>query len=297
MNIIEATKLTKFYNNGKILGCKDLDLEIKEGEIFGFLGPNGAGKSTTIRVLLDIIRATSGKAKIFEKDVHKKTVEIKKNVGYLPGDIFLPEKMTGKDCIDYYSGFKKRVDKKYITSLIEQFEFDPTRKVREYSKGNKQKLAMLLALIHKPKLLILDEPTSGLDPLNQQEFYKVLRDARKNGATVFMSTHILDEAERICDRVGVIRAGQLIKTESVEHFKNMNIRKIILETKETIPISRLQIKGVNKISRTTRGYDLTINGKNAEIIKSLSKLDFEDLIVTEPHLEDTFLDLYENNGD
>ena len=294
MSIIETKDLTKYYLGGKILGCKDLNLNIEEGEIFGFLGPNGAGKSTTIRLLLDMIRPTSGSAKIFNKDVNKKTVEIKKEIGYLPGEIYLPEKPTGGQVINYYSGFKKKVDQKYLNTLIERFEFDASRKVKNYSKGNKQKLSIILAFMHKPKLLIFDEPTSGLDPLNQQEFYKTVLDAKKDGATVFFSTHILDEAEKICDRIGIIRKGLLTRVESVDDFKDSNIRKIVLETKKSIPLTKLNFEGVKKIARTTRGYQLTIEGRNVEIMKKLVNLDVEDISTTESSLEDTFLEYYEN---
>ena len=161
MNIIETKKLTKYYLRGKVLGIKDLNLEIKEGEIFGFIGPNGAGKSTTIRLLLDLIRPTSGSIAIFDLDAHTDTVQIKKNVGYLPGEIFLTESMTGKETLAYYQGFKKEIDRDYVNHLVKKLGLDLSKKVGDYSKGNKQKLGIVLAIMHKPKLLILDEPTDG----------------------------------------------------------------------------------------------------------------------------------------
>lgn len=292
MNIIETKKLTKYYRRGKILGVKNLNLEVKEGEIFGFIGPNGAGKSTTIRLLLDFIRSTSGTAKILGLDSHTDTVEIKKEIGYLPGEIYLNESMTGKDAIGFFEGFKKSIDKKYVAGLIDRFELDLSKKIGEYSKGNKQKLAIILAVMHKPKLLILDEPTSGLDPLNQQEFYETILETKKWGTTTFLSTHILEEAQRICDRVGIIKNGKLIRIEDIDDFKQKNIRDIMLETTESIPLSDLKIAGVTKIERTTAGYHLTTTGLNGNIIKALSKFKIENYHISEPSLEEIFMRYY-----
>lgn len=295
MNLIETKKLTKYYLRGKVLGVKDLNLEIKEGEIFGFIGPNGAGKSTTTRLLLDFIRPTSGSASIFDLDAHIDTVQIKKNIGYLPGEIFLNETMTGKETVTYFQGFKKEIDKDYVSHLVKELGLDLNKKVGDYSKGNKQKLAIVLAVMHKPKLLILDEPTSGLDPLNQQEFYNIIAETKKWGTTTFLSTHILEEAQKICDRVGIIKNGKLIKIEDIDDFKQKNIRDIILETAESIPLSDLKIPGVTKIERTTSGYHLTTAGKNGPILKALSKFKIDDIQVSEPSLEEIFMRFYKND--
>jgi len=292
MNIIKTKKLTKFYLRGKVLGVKSLDLEIEEGEVFGFIGPNGAGKSTTIRLLLDLIRPTSGTAKIFGLDAHTDTVQIKKQIGYLPGEIFLPESMSGKNCLKYYQGFKSEIDHKYVSDIVRRLDLDLNKKVGDYSKGNKQKLAILLAVMHKPKLLILDEPTSGLDPLNQQEFYSIILETKKWGTTTFLSTHILEEAQRICDRVGIIKNGKLIRIEDIDDFKKKNIRDIIIETSTSIPLSDLRISGVSKVERTTSGYKLTTSGPNGAIIKSLAKFNIDDLKVSEPSLEEIFMRFY-----
>ncbi len=294
MNIIETKKLTKYYLRGKVLGVKDLNLEIKEGEIFGFIGPNGAGKSTTIRLLLDFIRPTSGSASIFNLDTHENTIQIKKEIGYLPGEIFLNESMTGKDTLAYYQGFKKDIDKDYVSHLVKQLGLDLTRKVGEYSKGNKQKIGIVLAVMHKPKLLILDEPTSGLDPLNQQTFYDIIAETKKWGTTTFLSTHILEEAQKICDRVGIIKNGKLIRIEDIDDFKQKNIRDIILETAESIPLSDLKIAGVTKIERTTTGYHLTTAGANGKVIKALSKFNITDIKIAEPSLEEIFMRFYKD---
>lgn len=292
MDVIKTNNLTKYYLHGKVLGVKELDLEVKEGEIFGFIGPNGAGKTTTIRLLLDLIRPTSGLATIFDKDINKYSVEIKNEIGFLPGEIFLPEYLTGKQCLNYYAGFKDNIDKDYLKKLISRFSFDQNKKIAEYSKGNKQKLAIILALMHKPKLLILDEPTSGLDPLNQQEFYEAIEETKKWATTTFLSTHLLNEAEKICDRVGIIKDGKLIQIEDIDEFKEKNIHKIILETDKNIPLSELKMVGVQKIEKTTTGYSLITVGKNGEIIKKLTKFDITDFQVHEPSLEEVFMHFY-----
>jgi ABC-2 type transport system ATP-binding protein len=292
VKIIETQKLTKYYNHGKILGIKNLTLDVDEGEIFGFIGPNGSGKSTTIRLLLDLIRPSSGSASIFGLNIHTETVQIKKKIGYLPGEIFLPDGLTGDSCIKYYGGFKQASDKKYLSDLIHRLDLDTKRKVKDYSKGNKQKLAVVLALMHKPKLLILDEPTSGLDPLNQAEFYKIIRETKKFGTTTFFSTHILEEAEKLCDRVGIIKEGKLLKIENIDEFRNKNIREIHIDTSSVIPLSVLKQEGVTKIERTTFGYHLITSGKNGVILKSLAKFDVEDIKVSEPSLEEIFMHYY-----
>ncbi|MFA7243977.1 MAG: ABC transporter ATP-binding protein [Patescibacteria group bacterium] len=289
--IIEIKKLTKYY--GKTLGIKSLDLDVIEGEIFGFIGPNGAGKSTTIRLLLDLIRPTAGSAKIFGKDIHRHSVELKQDIGYLPGEIFLPENLTGKSCINYFKSFKETIDDRYLKDLKSRFEFDDKKKISQYSKGNKQKLAIILALMHKPKLLILDEPTSGLDPLNQQEFYKVITETKEWRTTTFFSTHILDEAEFLCDRVGIIKDGRLLQIEDIDKFKEKNIREINLETTADIPLSALKIDGVEKTEKTDHGYRLITKGHNGELIKIISKFAIDDIKISEPSLEEIFMHFYE----
>ena len=292
MNIVETNNLTKYYLGGKVKALNNLNLKVEEGEIFGFIGPNGAGKTTTIRLFLDLIRPTKGSAKIFGKDMNQHSVAIKKEVGFLPGEIFLPENFTGKSCLEYFRGFKNQVDNKYLKFLIDSLEFDTTKKVRDYSKGNRQKLSIILALMHKPKLLLLDEPTSGLDPLNQQIFYKLMSDVKRNGATIFLSTHLLVEAQNICDRVGIIKEGKLLSIENIEDFRQKNIREIHLETKKNILLSDLKVPGVQKIEKKTYGYHLTTIGPNGQIIKKLSKLDIDDFKVYEPSLEEIFMHFY-----
>ncbi|MEI6499076.1 MAG: ABC transporter ATP-binding protein [bacterium] len=292
MKIVETKSLTKYYLNNSVKALVNLNLEINEGEVFGYIGPNGAGKSTTIRLLLDLIRPTSGTGQIFGLDINKKTVAIKKEIGYLPGEIYLPENLTGQECINYFKKFKKSIDPKYLDKLIERFELTLDKKINEYSKGNKQKLAIILAMMHKPRLLILDEPTSGLDPLNQQTFYDLILETKKWGTTTFLSTHILNEAEKICDRVGILRSGKLIKVENIDSFREKNIRELIIETTETIPLSLLQQPNIKKIERTTSGYRLTTTGKNGAFLQSLSNHQIDDIKIAEPSLEDIFMHYY-----
>lgn len=296
MNIIETKNLTKYYLNGTVVGVKNLDLTVLEGEVFGFIGPNGAGKTTTIRLLLDLIRPTKGTASVFGLNVSSRINEIKKHIGFLPGEISLPGHLTGKQCIAYYTGFKidSPIDEVYATKIIKQLDFNPKKKISTYSKGNKQKLAIILALMHKPKLLILDEPTSGLDPLVQQEFYSLILETKKRGTTTLLSTHLLNEAERVCDRVGIIKNGKLIKIEDIDEFKEKNIHKIHIETEETIPLSKLKTEGVQKIEKTVTGYCFIIKGKNGQLIKNLSKYNILDYKIIEPSLEEIFMHFYKN---
>jgi ABC-2 type transport system ATP-binding protein len=296
-DIINTKKLTKYYQGKKILGIKELDLQIQEGEVFGYIGPNGAGKSTTIRLLLDLIRPTSGDGKIFGLDVNNDSVEIKKEIGYLPGEVYLPEYFTGKVCLEYYRKFKKAVDQDYLKKLLDRLDVNLAKKIGEYSKGNKQKLAIILALMHKPKLLILDEPTSGLDPLNQQTFYDLILETKKWGTTTFFSTHILTEAEKICDRVGIIKSGKLLKIENNDEFKEKNIREIILKTHGDIPLSNFQVSGIKRTERTTSGYRLVTAGQNGEILSKILNTKVIDVKISEPSLEEIFMRYYKTNDE
>lgn len=290
MKAIETKKLTKYY--GKVVGAKNLDLEVNEGEIFGFIGPNGAGKTTTIRLLLDLIRPSRGSAKIFGRDVNTESANIKKDIGYLPGEVFLADNLHGHDCLMYYKGFKENIDESYVKSLVSRFDLDLKKRIRDYSKGNKQKLAIVLAFMHRPKLLILDEPTSGLDPMNQQEVYKLLAEVKKEGATAFISTHILSETEKVCDRVGIIKDGNLIKIENIEDFKRKNIRQVFIEIDSTMPITALSKYGASKIEKIAGGYSLITQGKIGPLLKEIAKSNVIDVKIKEPSLEEIFFHYY-----
>jgi ABC-2 type transport system ATP-binding protein len=214
---IRTSRLTKDY--GAHRGLFDLDLHVSPQEVFGYLGPNGSGKTTTIRLLMGMIRPTAGSAYIFGLDCVRESVGVKRKVGYLPGDIPQFGSLRGGEIVAYLGGMRGGVDPAAVRKLAERFDLDLSRRFREYSSGNKQKLAILLAFMHRPELLILDEPTSGLDPLNQQEFYALLREARDDGATVFLSSHVLSEVERVCDRVGIVRAGTLVRVAQLDDLR------------------------------------------------------------------------------
>ncbi len=223
---IRTSQLTKNYGAGR--GLFDLDLQVSDQEVFGYLGPNGAGKTTTIRLLMGMIRPTSGSAYVFGLDCARDAVDVKRRVGYIPGDVPQFGSLTGSEVVAYLGGMRGGVDKTRVRTLCERFELDLGRRFREYSTGNKQKLAIVLAFMHRPDLLILDEPTSGLDPLNRQEFYTLLRETRDDGTTVFLSSHILSEVEHICDRVGIIRDGRLVHVAQLDEATAPNLEEVFL---------------------------------------------------------------------
>jgi len=214
---IRTSALTKDYGAGR--GLFDLDLQVSPQEVFGYLGPNGSGKTTTIRLLMGMIRPTRGSAYIFGLDCIRDSAEVKRRVGYLPGDVPQFGSLRGGEIVAYLGGMRGGVDQRYVRTIAERFDLDLNHRFREYSSGNKQKLAIVLAFMHKPDLLILDEPTSGLDPLNQQEFYELLREVQKGGATVFLSSHVLSEVEHVCDRVGIVRSGRLVKVAELDELR------------------------------------------------------------------------------
>lgn len=214
---IRTSKLSKDYGLGR--GLFELDLDVAPREVFGYLGPNGAGKTTTIRLLMGMIRPTGGAAYVFGLDCRRDSVAVKRKVGYLPGDLPQFGSLRGKEVVAYMAGMRGGADPAIARSLAERFDLDLNRRFREYSSGNKRKLGILLAFMHKPELLILDEPTSGLDPLNQQEFYELLREAQESGATVFLSSHVLSEVEHVCDTVGILRAGKLVRVARLDDLR------------------------------------------------------------------------------
>jgi len=292
MHVIITKKLTKYYLGRAVVGVKDLDLEIRRGEIFGFIGPNSAGKTTTIRLFLDLIRPTSGTIKIFGEDVCCNSEKIHQDIGYLPGEIYLPDHLTGKECLNYYKKFKNQISDKFLKDLIARLGLDLKRRVGQYSKGNKQKLAIVLALMHQPKLLLLDEPTSGLDPLNQAEFYKILSELKSEDRTIFLSTHILSEAEKICDRVGIIKGGKLLQIEDIDEFRQKNIRELHVVTADKISKKAFDPKIVLEFKKNDLGYHIITTGKIGPILKILAKFSIDDINITEPSLEEIFMKFY-----
>ena len=293
---IQTDRLTKSYGSHR--GIIDVDLVVNEGEAFGFLGPNGAGKTTMIRTLLDHIRPTSGRATIFGIDTTVDPVAIHKRLGYLPGEFVLYDKLTGGQTIEYFANLRGGVDKAYQADLLERLDVDPTRKFREYSKGNKQKIGLIVALQHRPDLLMLDEPTSGLDPLIQQAFYAVIREAKAEGRTVFMSSHILSEVERTCDRVAIIREGRLVKVDRVEGLRDMAHHTVELVFAGAVPTEAFaSLPGVSDVVAEDHVLRMRVSGPVAPVVKAAADYDLSDFISREPTLEETFLAIYGPQGD
>jgi len=282
--IIETENLTKYY--GKIKGVEDLSFSIEKGEIFGFLGPNGAGKTTTIRTLLGFLKPTGGKGFIFGKDIEKEIEEIKEMTGYIPGELNLYGNLTAKDFLNYFGKLRKNFDEKKLKELLEIFEVPLDRKIKGYSRGMKQKLGIIQAFMHNPELVLMDEPTAGLDPLLQKKFYDFLREEKKEGKTMFISSHILTEVEKISDRVGVIKDGNLIALENIDTLKSKKGKVIKVKTKE-----KIEIKGIK--TEEENGWTKFVVTKNMdEIIKELAKYTIEDIEIGELSLEEIFMHYY-----
>lgn len=292
--MIQTNRLTKSY--GKSRGIVDVTFDIQEGEVFGFLGPNGAGKTTTMRVLMGLLRASSGAATIGGLDCWKRSTGVKKLVGYLPGEFTFDPGLRGAQIIQYLGHLRGGVDQAYMRSLVERLGFDPSKRFREYSRGNKQKLGLIQAFMHKPRLLILDEPTGGLDPLNQQEFYKMVAEVHAEGRTVFLSSHILPEVEHTCDRVAIIREGRLVRIDHVASLKD--IRQHDVEISFAGPASPEWFKNIAGVTRAEAGANertlqLNVQGELTEIIQIAGQHSATNIDTHEPSLEEIFLRFYE----
>jgi ABC-2 type transport system ATP-binding protein len=291
MNVIETEKLTKSYGSHR--GIIEVDLAVSEGEIFGFLGPNGAGKTTTIRTLLDLIRPTSGTARVFGIESSADPVAIHRRIGYLPGEFALYDRLTGGQHLEYFANLRGGVDTAYQASLVERFDLDPSRKFKEYSKGNKQKVALVIALQHRPELLMLDEPTAGLDPLVQQTFFGVLREAVAGGATVFLSSHILSEVEKTADRVGIIREGLLVKVGTVDDLRDLAHHQVELRFAGEVPAAAFEaLPGVSEVIVEDHVLRLRVAGAITPVVQEAAKYELLDFVSREPSLEETFLAQY-----
>ena len=286
--VIETRKLTKTYGTHR--GIIDVDLEVDENEIFGFLGPNGAGKTTTIRTLLDLIRPTSGKAFVFGVDTTADPVAIHRRIGYIPGEFTLYDRLTGGQTLEYFGNLRGGVDPAYRASLVERFDIDPSRRFKEYSKGNKQKIGLVVALQHRPDLLILDEPTSGLDPLVQQSFYALVREAKAEGRTVFLSSHILSEVERTCDRVAIIREGRLVKVDRTDALRDLAHHQIEIRFSDGAPVEAFSgLPGVSDVVVEDHLLRMRISGSITPVVQTAARYDLLDFVSREPSLEETFL--------
>jgi ABC-2 type transport system ATP-binding protein len=291
--VVSTEALTKTY--GRHRGIVDVDLTVRQGEVFGFLGPNGAGKTTTIRILLDHIRPTRGRATVFGIETSADPVAIHRRVGYLPGEFNLYDRLTGTQTIEYFANLRGGVDRTYQSELIERLDLDPSRRYREYSRGNKQKVALVAALQHRPDLLILDEPTAGLDPLVQQAFFALLHEATAEGRTVFLSSHVISEVERTCDRVAIIRDGRIVETDSVAALRQMAVHHVELRFSDTVDVgSFASIPGVKELHAEDGGRVVRIAfaGPIGPLIAVATRLGVVDLVSREPNLEDVFLAHY-----
>jgi ABC-type multidrug transport system ATPase subunit len=288
MAVIETDRLTKYY--GQHRGIIEVDLAVEQGETFGFLGPNGAGKTTMIRLLLDLIRPTSGRALVFGIESTADPVAIHRRIGYLPGEFALFDRLTGGQTVDYYGNLRGGVDRRWQTELINRLDLDPTRRYREYSKGNKQKVGLVIALQHRPELLILDEPTAGLDPLVQQTFFQLVREAVRDGATVFLSSHILDEVERTCQRVAIIGDGRLVKVDAVGTLRDLAHHQVELRFPGPVPLGEFrEIPGATEVVGDGGRVRLRMAGDLGPLVATAARHHVVDLATREPTLEETFL--------
>ena len=289
--VIAASGLSKDYGSGR--GLFGLDMEVGAGEIFGFLGPNGAGKSTTMRLLLDLIRPTSGSARVLGLDTRADSVEIRRRIGFLPGDLALYPKLTGRAVLDYLAQLRGGVDPRVRDSLAERFDADLDRPVRQLSTGNRQKLGLIQAFMHEPELLILDEPIAGLDPLVQQSFHELLREVSAEGRTVFLSSHTLSEVERVTQRLAILRRGRLVVVDSLENLRKVAVQRIEIEFGEHVPAEEFRaLPGVKEVEATELSLTVSFEGSADAVIKAAAAHEVRAIRPHEDDLEDIFLRYY-----
>ena len=294
--IIDVDSLTKSYGGKR--GITDVSFHVEEGEVFGFLGPNGAGKTTTIRLLMALLRADAGTARIAGLDCWKQSVEIKRLVGYMPGEPSLDPNLTGGQILEYFAHLRGGVDQAYLKQLIERFDLDTSRKFRQYSTGNKRKVVLIQAFMHRPRLLILDEPTSGLDPLNQQEFDRMVFEARDEGRTVFLSSHVLSEVEQMCTRVAIIREGRLVREGGLADLKDIKRHEVAITFADAAPAAAFKnVEGVERVEELPDGRTLrlTVQGGVDAVIKAAARHSVVNLTSHEPSLDEVFRTYYEGD--
>lgn len=290
MSIIEVNNLTKYY--GKARGIVDVSFNVDEGEIFGFIGPNGAGKSTTIRLFLSLIYPTSGEAKIFGKDSIKFGPEIRQEIGYLPSEVFYYEGMKVLELLKYSASFYKKDCTKRLYELSELMELDLKRRIDDLSYGNKKKVGIVQGLLHSPKLIVLDEPTAGLDPLMQQNFFNLIREEHLRGATVFFSSHILGEVQRLCSRVAIIKEGSIINIQDIKSLQGDNYKKIRIVA-ANLDEKAFSFDGISNLQRENGVLSFLYRGDINQVTQLISGMKLSDLIIEEPTLEEIFLHYYE----
>lgn len=296
MSAIRLDKLTKYY--GKNRGIKDLSLEVEEGEFFGFIGPNGAGKSTTIRTMLGLISANSGSGEILGMDISRESTRLLADVGYLASETNFYDRMKVKDVIKLSADLRGVDTSKEAESLVERLSLDVNKRISELSLGNRKKVGIVCALAHKPKLCILDEPTSGLDPLMQKEFFKILQERNKEGATIFLSSHILSEVQEYCKRAAIIKDGSLVAIGDINKLSNTSAKSIRINGIDSLPESLLT--GARNVSKKNAASDedkqvtFLYSGEINTLIRELAKLSITDIAINEPDLEEVFMHYYES---
>ncbi len=294
-NIVTVSNLTKKFGN--YIALNGVNLEINEGEIYGFIGPNGAGKTTTIRCLLGILQATEGAVTIFGQDAWKDSVSIHKRIAYVPGDVNLWDNLTGGEVIDLFISLQGTDNKKRKAELIKKFDFDPSKKCGTYSKGNRQKVALVAALASDADFYILDEPTSGLDPLMENVFKECVLELKKKNKTIFLSSHILSEVEELCDKISIIRNGKIIETGNLSELRHLKRTQVKVETK--ILINDLdKVKGVYDVENSDNKFEFKVdNSELGEVMSYIDKYEIVNLICTPPSLEELFMTHYKGKGD
>jgi len=294
MAIVQVNKVTKKF--GSFTALDGIDLEVNQGEVYGFIGPNGAGKTTTIRILLGILKATSGTATIFGRDAWHDAVEIHKKIAYVPGDVSLWPNLTGGEVIDLFVKLRGGDNKSRREELIERFDLDPTKKCGTYSKGNRQKVALVAAFASDADLYILDEPTSGLDPLMELVFQECVQEVKAEGKSVLLSSHILSEVEKLCDRVSIIRQGKIIESGSLQELRHLTRTRVRVETAQAIPNLR-EVTGVHDVEEFEGGAAFQVDSDRlGEVIKHISNFEIIALESAPPTLEDLFMHHYQGEG-
>ena len=292
MSIIEVNKLSKYYGKAKARGIVDVSFNVDEGEIFGFIGPNGAGKSTTIRLFLSLIFPSSGDAKIFGKDCIEFGPEIRQEIGYLPSEVFYYEGMKVLDLLKYSASFYKKDSTKRMYELAEIMELDLKRKIDDLSYGNKKKVGIVQGLLHQPKVIILDEPTSGLDPLMQQKFFNLIKEENKRGATVFFSSHILGEVQKMCNRVAIIKDGSIVNIQDIKTLQKDNYKKIEVSAAD-LDDKRFAVAGVSNLTKDNGALKFFYKGDINQIMRIILEKEVSDVTIEEPTLEEIFMHYYE----
>jgi ABC-2 type transport system ATP-binding protein len=289
--VISAREMSKSY--GRRRGVIELTFDVEPGEVFGYLGPNGAGKTTTIRTMLDFLSPTTGDIRIFGLDSRRDSVVIHRRIGYLPGELALYDRMTAAEYLGYFAALRGGVDERFVRELTERLVLDPSVRIRSLSHGNRQKVGLIQAFMPRPELVVLDEPTQGLDPLVQQSFYEIVRQVRAEGRTVFLSSHVMPEVERLCDRAAIVREGRLVAIEDIGDLRTKAVRTIELHFAGPAPVGPFErLPGVQHAATAGDLVRLRVSGSVDPVIKAAARYEVVDLQSHEPSLEDVFLTFY-----